>query len=334
MAADEVAGEVRYSRTEVMAKLEPMLAKAQSRREKSLFAASVLFFDFGVFPSAKIVRSFTEQGSSNDIQGDLREFWVKTRSALCARVKAPAIPQELLDPFGSALEALWLKAVERADATYEQARQEAAEQVRSAQDSIRVIEAVLESAKSQIEELRSELLEERRRREASEAQVLIAEDRLRQNTEVSEGLERELEEARASYQGLQEQMSAEAEAARLERDRLIDTHQKEIAAADGARVFAVTQIEAVRQDLERATRATEREREIRQEEVGRYRSRCFSVEDALDAEKKRTAELEGRVSDLVSQVEKLKTPPALPTQVKERKRVPRGAAAGSGRRWR
>ncbi len=334
MAADEVAGEVGYSRAEVVAKLEPALGKAKNRREKSLLTASVLFFDFGVFPSAKLVRSFTEQGSSNDIQGDLRVFWTSTRSTLRARVKAPAIPQELLDPFGSALEDLWLKAVERADATYQQSRLEDEARVRSAQDSVRLVEAVLESVKVQIEELRSELLAERLRREASETQVTVVEDRLRQSVEFSEGLGSELEEARASYQGLQRQMGVDAEAARLERDRLIDTHQKEIAAADGARVFAVTQIEAVRQDLERATRAIEREREIRQEEVGRYRSRCFSAEDALDVERKRSAELEERVAALLSKIDDLSTRPAPPSQVKDRKRVSRGAAAGSGRRWR
>lgn len=339
VAMDEaVAGEIQVSRQDVMAKLGPKLAEAKNRREKTFATAKILFFDFGVFPSAKIVRSFTEQGSSNDIQADLRMFWTETQQVLRARLNAPSLPSDLVDVFGQALERVWLLAVNKAAESFDEARRKAEATVAAAEHAARDAVEMVDVIRGQFDALGLELRNERERRELAEVQIRVSEVQLSQMEEKVRELQNELERERGALLDAQVRAADDLEAGRKERDRLIDSHQKEIEAADGARVFALGQIEAVRRDLDKAKVAADDERRIRMEESGHYRQRVFAVEAELQVALKHIKELELETVGQLQEVNRLnlELEKQRSTEIPilaERKKMKRRASIGMGKRW-
>lgn len=141
------------------------------RKLKSRLATAFLFFEHGIYPSAKVVREYIQQGSLTDINKDLREFWQELREKSRVQIDAPSLPPDLLAGFGEGLSKLWELALGKAHVELEAFRQEAAESV--AQSQLEVQAAVREQrrAEEKLAELDLELRQERERREQAEIRV-------------------------------------------------------------------------------------------------------------------------------------------------------------------
>lgn len=336
---------VKVSRGEIMAKLEPKLAEAKNRRQKTIAAARVLFMDFSIYPSVHVVRSFTETGSSNDIQGDLRVFWAEAQAELKARLEAPSLPSDLVGMFGQALERLWLHAAAKADESYEETRRDAEAKVAAAQVSVQEAKDAVQWGEAQLQEVKQELRNEREQRQSAEGDVRVRESQIEQLGLTIEALRGDLDRERASAEVAKKAAVEEAESSRRERGKLIENHEKEIQAADGARVFALGQIEAVRRDLETAREIASQERKIRLEESGHYRSKMFAAEEALEEARKRIASLESEVvtskdalKKAMDSMEELESNQAESEKEKKsasvKKKHSHRASFGAGKRWR
>lgn len=155
----------------IRAALAPRLEAAKSRKEKTRIAATTLFFEYGVYPSGKVVHSYTQLGSMTDINRDLREFWSEIRDKSRVRIDAPSLPAELQEAYSNALAKSWELAMQKAAATFEDERKEAREReqaLRTERD--RACEEVV-SLEDELSGIESDLVAERERRSSAEAQL-------------------------------------------------------------------------------------------------------------------------------------------------------------------
>lgn len=150
-----VANEVEVvDRTAVLACLEGLT----KREEKSRACAAKLFFDFGIYPSAKVVLDYTQHGSLTDINRDLHKFWRGLRDLGRGQLKIAAMPAVLLEQASELVSAIWLAAQTAAVAELEHEREEMTREVAQAQTEV-------------VDAMRDRALAERR--------VLALEDELR-----------------------------------------------------------------------------------------------------------------------------------------------------------
>lgn len=260
------------SENEIRASMSARLDAATSRKEKTRVAATALFFEFGIYPSAKTVHSYTQQGSMTDINADLREFWTDIREKSRVQISAPYLPVELNENFSAALAKLWDLATENAAALVEAERQECRESVADAEQKVLRATEVAESLQGEVRNLESGLAQERDKRSAAESQgaALNAQvDALRASLGKAEGQIRAVELAR---QEAMVQFSRDLDTERAARKRDADMLHGEIK-------FAKMQIEAARAAENEARERFKADMASLDIELSRYRQRLSKSED-------------------------------------------------------
>lgn len=276
---------------EIRAALAPRLVAAKTRQEKTRETATLLFFGHGIYPSAKTVHGYTQHGSLTDINGDLREFWSDLREKTRVKIKAPMLPDEVVDLFSDALARVWELSTDKAHAALDGERQEAAEQVAQAQREAHEADRMYRIAKDDAETSKSELRQERERRETAEKKV--------------EAQAAELEALRSSLAKWQQQAEAAAEARQEAEERFSrdleaerSARQRDTEMFDGEIKFAKMQIDAARGTERELREQLKNERASREEELASYRQRANRAEDSLGAARLELAELKGRYEGL------------------------------------
>ena len=139
-----------------------------TRQEKTKLAAKILFLDFGIYPSAKVVREFTGQGSLTDISRDLQHFWDELRKHMRIKLEVPEAPVALRATFGEALGKLWALSCEHADKRMEIFRRECQEQVDAAQIALEAACSSRTEAWAQVDTHKSQLVAMQERLDAAE----------------------------------------------------------------------------------------------------------------------------------------------------------------------
>ena len=260
------------------------------RKLKSRLATAFLFFEHGIYPSAKVVREYIQQGSLTDINKDLREFWQE----LVKSTVRGSLP-DLLAGFGDGLSKLWELALGKAQVELEAFRQEAAESV--AQSQLEVQAAVREQrrAEEDLAELDLELRQERERREQAEIRV------------EAQGAEMDaLKSSLAKWQ----QQAADESAARLaaeerfSRELEVERAERRLEAErfNGESRFAKIQIDKARteaRELREQMNALSSSKEV---ELTTYRQRLNKAEEARGAAILELAELKGRLRAMEQQL--------------------------------
>lgn len=280
---------------EIRAVLGPRLEAATSRKEKTRAAATVLFFEFGIYPSAKTVHSYTQQGSMTDITADLREFWAEIREKSRVQLDSPSLPAELLEGFGQGLSQMWELAMEKATASFDDARKESLEKVEKAEQERTSAQEANAALQADLQALESDLGLEREKRFAADSLVVALGaqvDELRESLAKAEGQTRAAEQAR---QAAQERFSEDLEAERMARQRDKEAMQGEIN-------FAKMQIEAARASEREARERAKADLASRDVEVATYRQRLSKAELALDELRVLAAQLQGKVLTLEGQL--------------------------------
>ena len=278
---------------EIRAILMPRLAVAKTRQEMTRETALVLFFNFGIYPSAKTVHSYTQRGSLTDINVDLRRFWTDLREKTRVKIEAPMLPEEVVNLFSDALARVWETSLEKAVATFDEERQEAV---------------------AEIERIRGEMVEANRMRGVAEAQVVSLKEKFSQERDRRETAEKRIERQNTEIIGLQESVSdwrknAESEANSrreaekrfsldLEAERSARTRDMEI--LEGEIRFAKLQIDAAR-SMERDLREQlKKEQERNEVEISAYRQRASNTEAARSIIQIECAVLQEKLKELQS----------------------------------
>lgn len=283
----------------VREKLAQQLPPHSSRKEKSLAAARILFFDCSVHPSAKLVLECTQHGSLTDINRDVHEFWRELREKAKLRINAPELPQHLVDGFGDALRQIWEMCSAAAQESASEVRLRAIESVNQAE--AREEQALQEKrlAQEQVHEAVAALRQERDRREeaAREASLLQAEvENLKaEGQKLSDRVQAEIN-ARADAE---KRFTSELEAIRQERLREADRFKGEIN-------FAKQQIEAARMSEKTAREQFAATKSGMEVELTQYRTRLGSADASLAQAMTELGEAKGLNRALAKSVEDLR----------------------------
>lgn len=118
---------------QIRADVSQLADRFTTRRELSRETASLLFFRYGIYPSAQLVREYTKLGSMGDIGADLDEFWKDIREKSRVRIEAGGLPEDVLLLGGELVMKLYELARQEAKKELEAFRQEARDQVAEAQ---------------------------------------------------------------------------------------------------------------------------------------------------------------------------------------------------------
>lgn len=282
----------------VRAALAARLTPQSTRKEASRLAASVLFLDHGVYPSAKVVREFTQQGSLTDINRDLQEFWRDLRDKARVQIDAPGLPDELLGRFGEALREIWTLATAKAGEDLEAMRQEAESQVRDALVHLVQAKEARTAAEERIQAVEQDLREERERREAAQTRAEVQHAEIEALTQALDTWRRRHADEAGARKEAEERFSRDLGAERDERLREAQRFQGEVN-------FAKQQIEAARAAERVAREHLGQMKASLEVELTSYRQRLGRAEEAHSAAKLEVAELTGDNRALTSRVAEL-----------------------------
>ncbi|GAB5097331.1 DNA-binding protein [Caballeronia sp. TF1N1] len=221
-------------------------------RELYREVCTLLFFRFGVPPTANRLYSLVRRGTMSTPASVLGEFWAELREKSRVRIEHPDLPPDLSDAAGELIGTLWTRATTSAQAELNAQREEldaqrteAEQKVVAAREELGRMETTLEqrtialsAAQAEIRELERQRAEDAATRKAVDAEIKRLNDeasaRARELDKVREGFSRDLEKLREAASRAEERLRASEKRALLEIDRersVTAKLQKELAEA-------------------------------------------------------------------------------------------------------
>lgn len=222
---------------QIQVEIELLREKFPQTQDLYREACALLFFRFGITPTANKLYQFVRKGSMSAPAEALAKFWDVLREKSRVRVEHPDLPADLRTAAGELTAALWKKAqahaqeglgafrTEAQESVLEaRAAQAAAEAERSAaQDDAAATRTSLTSATERIRELEQQLAAENATRAATEGQLQQAKANIERLQSGLEDARREfaaeLDKLRTSSQLAEERFQAAEQRALLEIDR-------------------------------------------------------------------------------------------------------------------
>ncbi|MGF6695862.1 hypothetical protein OKW38_000473 [Paraburkholderia sp. MM5496-R1] len=223
--------------TRLAAEIDRLKGEFPKTRELYREVCALLFFRFGITPTANRLYQLVKRGSMSTPTQVLGEFWAELREKSRVRIDHPDLPADLGPAAGELVAALWTRATASAEAALdalrdevEAQRVEAQRSVVAARDELGRVGTALEqrtaallAAQVEVRELEKAQAEGHAARQACEAEVvrLKAEAlvRDRELDKVREGFSRDLGKLRESAERADERLRASEKRALLEIDR-------------------------------------------------------------------------------------------------------------------
>ncbi|MFM0557854.1 DNA-binding protein [Paraburkholderia sediminicola] len=281
--------------------------KAAFPKTRELYreVCALMFFRYGITPTANRLYQLVRRGSMGTPTAVLGEFWADLREKSRVRIDHPDLPADLGAAAGELVATLWSRATASADAALdalrgelEVQRVEAQQSVAAARDELGRTESALEqrtaallAAQVEIRELEKAQAEGHAQRQALEAELarnraaLAARDR--ELVEVREGFSRDLAKQREAAERAEERLGASEKRALLEIDRERSTATK------------------LHKELDEATRRAERKDadhrralEAMQAQLGDARHQAGVLQGRLDAIQAENVRLQTEVTTL------------------------------------
>jgi hypothetical protein len=226
------------------AEIERLKAEFPKTRELYREVCALLFFRYGITPTANRLYQLVKRGSMGTPTAVLGEFWAELREKSRVRIEHPDLPADLGAATGELVATLWSRATASAEAALdalraelEAQRIEAQQSVVAARDELGRTESALEqrtaallAAQVEIRELDRAQAEGHAQRQALEAEVERTRSALaaldRELVEVREGFSRDLEKQREAAERAEDRLRASEKRALLEIDRERNTATK------------------------------------------------------------------------------------------------------------
>lgn len=234
------------------ADIDRLKAEFPKTRELYREVCALLFFRFGVAPTANRLYNLVRRGTMSTPASVLSEFWAELREKSRVRIEHPDLPKDLSEVAGELIGTLWTRATTSAHAELSALRDEVeAERLQSEQQLVAAREelgrtetaleqrtAALCAAQVEIRELERTQAEEAASRRALEAEIRRLRDeavaRERELETVRNTFSRDLEKLRETAERAEERLRASEKRALLEIDRersAVLKAQKELAEA-------------------------------------------------------------------------------------------------------
>jgi chromosome segregation ATPase len=242
--------DVLSDETRLAADIERLKVEFPKTRELYREVCALLFFRFGVPPTANRLYNLVRRGTMSTPASVLSEFWAELREKSRVRIEHPDLPKELSEAAGELIGTLWTRAAASAHAELtsirddvEARRAEGEQKVVAAREELGRTETALEqrtaallAAQVEIRELERQQAHEVAARKALEAQVKrLGEEvvaRERDLDKVRDTFSRDLEKLRETAGRAEERLRASEKRALLEIDRergAVVKMQKELA---------------------------------------------------------------------------------------------------------
>jgi DNA repair exonuclease SbcCD ATPase subunit len=229
--------DVLSDETRLAADIERLKVEFPKTRELYREVCALLFFRFGVPPTANRLYNLVRRGTMSTPASVLSEFWADLREKSRVRIEHPDLPADLSEAAGELIGTLWTRATASAQAELtalrdevEASRLEAEQTVVAAREELGRSETALEqraaallAAQVEIRELERQQAEEGATRKALEAEIQrlgeAATARERELEKVRETFSRDLEKLRDAAERAEERLRATEKRTLVEMDR-------------------------------------------------------------------------------------------------------------------
>ena len=188
------------------AEIERLKSAFPKTRELYREVCALLFFRFGVTPTANRLYQLVRRGSMGTPTAVLSEFWAELREKSRVRIEHADLPEELQGAAGELVAALWTRATAAAQASLEALRVEVEQARQEAQAAVTGMEGDLARTETALEQRTTALLAAQGRiQELEQAQAAAAATRSALEGEVArlqqDGRERDhaLAQARTDF---------------------------------------------------------------------------------------------------------------------------------------
>jgi hypothetical protein len=105
--------------TRLAAEIDRLKAEFPKTRELYREVCALLFFRFGITPTANRLYQLVKRGSMGTPTQVLAEFWTELREKSRVRIQHPDLPADLRDVAGEVIATLWTRAAASAQAELE-----------------------------------------------------------------------------------------------------------------------------------------------------------------------------------------------------------------------
>ncbi|VXC80921.1 conserved hypothetical protein [Burkholderia sp. 8Y] len=229
--------DVLSDESRLAADIERLKVEFPKTRELYREVCALLFFRFGVAPTANRLYNLVRRGTMSTPASVLSEFWAELREKSRVRIEHPDLPTDLREAAGELIGTLWTRATASAEAQLtalrdevEAARREAEQKVVAAREELGRTETALEqrtaallAAQVEIRALERQQAEESATRKALEAQIQrLADEAVAREQElekVRDTFSRDLDKLRETASRAEERLRATEKRALLEIDR-------------------------------------------------------------------------------------------------------------------
>ena len=241
----------------------------------------LLFFRYGITPTANKLYQFVRKGSMSAPTEALRAFWEDLRKKSRVRIEHPDLPESLKKTAGEMVATLWSHAQGAADQGLWSLREQATESIKLAQEAQQKAEAENLGMQHVVEQLREE--------------IRVGHERALQ-------LERELASERATNDALSNQLATAAQQIKVTEAALSEARQDFAVELEKQRKALERAEERLQGSEKRALLEIDRERQATarlQQEANQLRQ---SHHEAVDQHIKETTALQTKVAELNQKV--------------------------------
>ncbi|MGF6604169.1 isoleucyl-tRNA synthetase [Paraburkholderia sp. GAS448] len=309
--------------TRLAAEIERLKVQFPKTRELYREVCALLFFRFGVPPTANRLYQLVHRGSMGTPAAALSEFWAELREKSRVRIEHPDLPADLGAAAGELVATLWTRATASAGAALDALRSEvetertaAQQSVVTTRDELGRIETALEqrtaallAVQVEVRELEKAQAEGHAHRQALEAEVLRLSATLAARdgelVEMREGFSRDLAKQREAADRAEERLRASEKRALLEIDRERSTATK------------------LQKELDEATRRGDRK-------DAEHRRASETMQAQLGDARHQTGLLQGRIDAVQAENTRLQTEMVRLREVETRAPETRTSSASAG----
>lgn len=281
---------MEFSETQVQRDIDALRDKFPNTQDLYREACVLLFFRYGITPTANKLYQFVRKGSMSAPSEALTRFWNDLREKSRVRIESPDLPESLKVAAGELVTTLWTSAQEAAQQGMAALRSEAEAKVvetkhlqqvaEDERDAIRsshaVISQTLELANTRVSELDQAMA-------AGKATISSFEGQLQTARGENVGLLQKLEDARRDFAAELEKLGA---AANLAEERFRAAETRALMEIDRERMAAQKLQKELASCRAGAEQATERHRSdvaALQEQLGNFRQKTGELEGNLKA---------------------------------------------------
>jgi len=265
----------------IAAEIERLKAEFPKTRELYREVCALLFFRFGITPTANRLYQVVKRGSMGTPTAVLGEFWTELREKSRVRIDHPDLPADLQAAAGELVATLWTRSTASAQTALDALRTETEAEKVAARDAVASLQAELGRTETALEQRTSALLAAQVRirdleqaRAAGEATRRALETEIERQQDEIGARDRALVQAKGDFSSELEKLRASAD---LAEERLRAAEKRALLEIEHERSAGAR----LRKELDDAARRAEIQ--ALQTQLGDARHRTGVVEGSLEA---------------------------------------------------